>query len=710
MRTLLVDNYDSFTHNLAHYLAEVNGASPVIIRNDDPRFGIDDLDGFDNVVISPGPGTPEREADFGICREIIEKAVLPVLGICLGHQGIAHAYGASVGRAPEPRHGRLSPVRHTGTGLFAGLPSPFRAVRYHSLAVTRLPDELEATAWTPDGLLMAFRHRDRPQWGVQFHPESICTEHGHQLLENFAELTRRHHDPSRTAQPRTAQSRTAQPRTTRSRTVPASGAVRPRRPVRRLRVLTESLPTRWHDEVVFQRLFGSEKHAFWLDSSRADGDLGRFSVMGDASGPLARVARADTWRQVVQVTSGGTTDIVRGGFLDWLDQDLAGLEVDTPDLPCDFVLGWVGYLGYELKAECGGARTHRSPDPDAAMVFADRAIVFDHATATTHLLALAEDDERPARDWLDATARTLTRELADRVPRPPAESRRPAPITLRHDRDRYLELIGECQEFIAAGESYEICLTNMAEGRAPLDPWESYRSLRRSSPAPFGALLRFGALSVLSTSPERFLRIEADGTVESKPIKGTRRRGASAEEDAALREDLRASEKDRAENLMIVDLVRNDLAVCAEPGSVHVPRLFDVESYATVHQLVSTVRGTLRAECSAVDAVRAAFPGGSMTGAPKIRTMEIIDRLEGAARGVYSGAIGYLSLTGASDLSIVIRTLVASGSQVRYGVGGAIIALSDAEEEFEETAVKAAPLLRLLDSGFPGRAPMEHTA
>jgi para-aminobenzoate synthetase len=190
--------------------------------------------------------------------------------------------------------------------------------------------------------------------------------------------------------------------------------------------------------------------------------------------------------------------------------------------------------------------------------------------------------------------------------------------------------------------------------------------------------------------------------VESKPIKGTRPR-ENGPADELLRADLATNPKDRSENLMIVDLVRNDLGRTAEVGSVHVPVLFDVESFASVHQLVSTVRATLAADRTAVECVRHAFPGGSMTGAPKIRTMALIDELEEGPRGVYSGAIGYFSLSGTADLSIVIRTAVVTPSSLSYGVGGAIVALSDPEAEFEETAVKATTVLRLLGADFPGR-------
>jgi aminodeoxychorismate synthase, component I, bacterial clade len=709
MRTLLIDNYDSFTYNLWHYLAELNGRPPVVIRNDDPRWRLGDLAHFDNVVISPGPGTPYRAADFGICREVIEHARVPLLGVCLGHQGIAYAHGGTVGPAPEPRHGRLSPVEHRDDGLFAGVPSPFQVVRYHSLAVTSLPEELEATAWTPDGVLMALRHRDRPIWGLQFHPESIRTQYGRRILANFRDLTRGVLRDGGPARPRPV---IEIPRPSPSPRAAAAAAPRPRpdappavaEPRIDAEVLVRSLPTRWHDEVVFAALFGDSPYAFWLDSSLTHGEAGRFSVMGDASGPLARTVSADVRRGTVTVTEGGRARTARQGFLDWLDRDLRRWRTRVPELPLEFALGWVGYLGYELKAECGGADAHRSPTPDANLVFADRAIVFDHATGTTYLLALAAGgDDAAALAWFaDTTARLEA--LAGVRPGPPGSPGTAGPVRLRHDRDRYLELIAACREAIDQGETYEVCLTNMLHVSGEFDPWECYRTLRRISPATFGAYLRLGEVSVLSSSPERFLRVSADGTVESKPIKGTRPRGRTAAEDTLIAKELATCEKDLAENLMIVDLVRNDLGRVAEIGSVHVAKIFDVETYATVHQLVSTVRARLRPGASAVDCVRAAFPGGSMTGAPKIRTMRIIDELEAGPRGVYSGAVGFLSLSGAADLSMVIRTAVITPEGLSYGVGGAIVALSDPDAEYEETAVKAIPLLRALGIAFPGAA------
>src|SRR5215207_5277720 len=274
----------------------------------------------------------------------------------------------------------------------------------------------------------------------------------------------------------------------------------------------------------------------------------------------------------------------------------------------------------------GSLRVHRSPLPDAALLFCDRLIAFDHDQRRVHLLALADATGAAAAEaWLSAMERALE-ELA-----PPGPSTAPAPGTLsfaaREGRDAYLANIATCKHEIFEGETYEVCLTTQLHSDGAIDPLAAYRALRARNPAPHAALLRLGELSVLSSSPERFLRVDRGRVVESRPIKGTDARAADPAEDmwraAALRED----EKSRAENLMIVDLVRNDLGRVCALGTVEVPALMAVESYATVHQLVTTVRGRLRGDATAIDCIRATFPGGSMTGAPKLRTMEIIDRL-----------------------------------------------------------------------------------
>ena len=252
-------------------------------------------------------------------------------------------------------------------------------------------------------------------------------------------------------------------------------------------------------------------------------------------------------------------------------------------------------------------------------------------------------------------------------------------MRLARSRERYLEDIAECDRALRAGESYEICLTNRISTRTEVEPLALYRALRRANPAPHAAFLRFGDLSVLSSSPERFLRVGRDGVAEARPIKGTAPRSADPAEDARLARELEADEKSRAENVTIVDLLRNDLGRVCEFGSVEVARLAELESYETVHQLVSTIRGRLRPEVGAAECARACFPPGSMTGAPKLRTMEILDRLEGEARGVYSGAIGWFGLGGGCDLSVAIRTIVLEGESASVGAGGAIVVDSDPE-------------------------------
>ncbi len=675
MRTLLIDNYDSFTYNLYQLLGEVNGQAPLVVRNDADWEAIA-LEAFDAIVISPGPGRPQRPADFGISVRAIRESALPVLGVCLGHQGICHALGGAVEHAPRPMHGRISAVQHTGDGLFKGLPSPFSAVRYHSLAVADVPAELEIVAWSEDDVVMGLRHRSKPLWGVQFHPESICTEHGRGLLANFRDLALAHRGRRRS---------------------PASGEA----PAQSYQVHVRALDVMPDAEVAHRELFSADEHRFWLDSSAVIEGLSRFSFMGDASGPLAEYVSYDVSTATVTVERDGVRRYVKQPFFDYLDDQLRARATPAPDgLPFQFNLGYVGCLGYELKAQTCGEAAHRAETPDAALVFADRMLAIDHRDRSCYLLALSRDgDDTDALGWLDETTRLL-QALPDPSAANGASERTPSLIGMtdraartgmrpRHDKAAYLDAIAACIEQIYEGESYEICLTNTVTARGGIDPAATYSRLRQISPVPYGALLEFSDVSILSASPERFLAVGSDGVVESKPIKGTRPRGANPAEDEALRRDLARHEKDRAENLMIVDLIRNDLNTVCEIGSVHVPKLFDVETYAPVHQLVSTVRGRLRPDVSAVGCVRATFPGGSMTGAPKIRTMQIIDRLEQGPRGFYSGALGWFSLSGAADLNIVIRTLTAACGEVTFGVGGAIVALSDADDEYEETVVKS---------------------
>lgn len=463
-------------------------------------------------------------------------------------------------------------------------------------------------------------------------------------------------------------------------------------------------------EPVFTELFAAERYAFWLDSSRVQRGLSRFSFLGDAGGECGEVLSARAGTGTVQVREpNGTTHRLLGSMFDVLEARLrAGAAPPAPSLPFDLACGYVGYFGYEMKAECGCPNVHvAAGHPDAQWMRASRMIAIDHETGRSWVLALGGGDQHTvdvAEKWVHDTAARL-REMRDEPPRAVSREqayREPASVLLERWLDRprsvYLADVAACQRRLRAGESYEICLTNTVDIPFDGSALEVYRRLRARNPAPYSAYLRFDGLHVLCSSPERFLKIEPQGRVESKPIKGTAPRSPDPERDSALRDALAASPKTRAENLMIVDLLRNDLGRICEIGTVRVPRFVQVESYATVHQLVSTIRGVLRPDVSPVAAVRACFPGGSMTGAPKLRTMEIIDTLERRARGVYSGTLGFFGFQGAADLNIVIRTAVIDSGRLTIGAGGAIVLDSDPEEEFDEMAVKAASVLQALRS------------
>ncbi|QMS88066.1 aminodeoxychorismate synthase component I [Nostoc edaphicum CCNP1411] len=696
MQTLIIDNYDSYTFNLYQMIAEVNGELPMVIRNDQLTW--DELKeiAFDNIVISPGPGRPERSEDFGICRQIIENVDVPLLGVCLGHQGIGYLHGGRVIHAPEVRHGRLSKIYHNDSALFQGIPSNFSVVRYHSLLVAdELPECLEKIAWTEEGLVMGLRHRHLPFWGVQFHPESICTEYGQRLLENFRDITLQFIEKSS--------------KSPEKQYWIESGFITPpidkpcQEQEEKFELHRRKLDICPNTEQIFVHLFQQATNAFWLDSSRVEASLSRFSFMGDGNGENSLLVRYHTQTQELIITQSDRVTYRSESIFEYLKREIDLRSCQADELPFDFNCGFVGYFGYELKAECGSSLVHSSPLPDAIFLLADRMIAIDHQEQCLYLLQLIKKGQtEPVETWFDTIQQQL--ETLDPLSSVlPQENCQPVKFRLSRTYQNYIQDIHHCLDEIHEGETYQVCLTNQLYTDATPDPLTFYRTLRKINPAPYSAFLRFGeiampaaSVAIACSSPERFLKIDRQGWVETKPIKGTLPRGETPEADFILREKLRNSEKDRAENLMIVDLLRNDLGRVCEVGSIHVPKLMDVETYPTVHQLVTTVRGRLRSDLQAVDCVQASFPGGSMTGAPKIRTMQIIDRLEQEARGVYSGAIGFLGLNGSADLNIVIRTAVLTPHQTSIGIGGGIIALSDPEMEFQETLLKAKALIDAL--------------
>ena len=397
----------------------------------------------------------------------------------------------------------------------------------------------------------------------------------------------------------------------------------------------------------FITLHATDRYAFWLDREHSMHD--RFSVIGSG-------------------TPSSLSALQPGDF--------------EADLPFAFRPGLVGVFGYESGHD--------------EFLAVDRALVFDHENRHIWFIGLfatnAEFDH-----WFQAALLRLA--LVGGETAAYRNSHSTSTITnpvLRHSPSRYLELIEAAQRHIAAGDVYQLCLTNELTASGEADPLETFLRLRSLNPTPYASYLKLGERAIASTSPEQFLRVSADGWVSSKPIKGTRRRDEDPAKDSDLAAELASNLKERAENLMIVDLMRNDIGQVCEPETVGVPELFQVETYKTVHQLVSTVVGRLRADKSQLDAIRAAFPGGSMTGAPKLRAIEIIRELESGERGVYSGALGYLGFDGSVDLGMVIRTIVFEPGGVRIGIGGGITSDSIPSEELEETHLKAKAMLTAL--------------
>jgi para-aminobenzoate synthetase len=701
--TLLVDNYDSYTYNVFHLLAAASGEEPIVVQNDMVSWRALSRWDFDAIVLSPGPGRPERWHDFGLCGDILRSSEVPVLGVCLGHQGLGHVLKATVTYAPMVMHGRLSPVSHTGEGLFDGIPQDFDVVRYHSLAVSgSLGDEGREIAWTSDGVVMGIEHTSRPLWGVQFHPESICTEYGHRLFENFYRLAQQRKPPraGRLNRP------SVPPRRCRKRGAFESKA----------RIHVREFAGEANAELLFERLFGEQTHAFWLDSAEHPTKLGQCSYLGASLGANRLILEYDVDSGILTRHDASGSSTTNESIFQALDREIDALATDAPHTPPrGFAGGFVGYLGYELKADCGAAsNAHSSDMPDAVQLLANRMVAIDHATLTTYAIAVAIGEEPDAELWLDQVAPTIHEALSPAPPTDPTpqgtnEDPPNGHVTFRvgRGREQYLADIARCHSALAAGESYEVCLTDQIHTDASPDPWLLYKGLRRSNPAPFAAYLKLGENAIVSSSPERFLSVDRDRKVMARPIKGTAPRSEDPVKDEATRQELQEDEKTFAEHLMIVDLLRNDLGRVCEVDTVRVPELMVIEQYATVHQMISNIVGTVEAGKSAIDCVRACFPGGSMTGAPKLRTMEIIDDIEREARGVYSGAIGWFGLDGTVDLSIVIRTIVMRRGSTTIGAGGAIVMQSDPQEEFDEILLKARAPMAALTRAVTGSAAPE---
>ena len=385
----------------------------------------------------------------------------------------------------------------------------------------------------------------------------------------------------------------------------------------------------------------------------------------------------------------GAGELIQGHSLEQLRSLIsAPTHMSTPADAGPFQLGYIGWLGYELGAETTQVELAPAAHPPVSWVEVRAALEFDHAGQRVTLLMRDESDAKALSDALA---------VADEYPQTPtAQSENVGQPVSRHDDASYEAMVEACRTSIYHGDAYQLCLTNEITVEGSWNAHDVYRRLRADNPSHHGAMLSLGGVHLLSSSPEIFLRLTADGRLSTMPIKGTRARGMTAAQDAALIAELQGSEKEQAENLMIVDLMRNDLSKVSVLGTVTAENLLDVHTLPHVHQLVSTVSGQLAPELTAVDAIAATFPAGSMTGAPKIAAMRILSELERGPRGIYSGAFGWLGYDGTCELAMVIRSIVIDDARASIGTGGGITIDSDPQAELAEMKLKAAPALRAL--------------
>ncbi|KAL1390107.1 ADC synthase [Phyllosticta capitalensis] len=740
-RILFLDAYDSFANNIVALLRQAIGADVTTIHIDDPRFlgqepskFSDFLSGYDAVVAGPGPGTVTNSGDVGLISRLwtlpSSGQELPVLGICLGFQSLAHAYGASISKLPEPRHGIITRVLHQQSSIFQDV-GDVHATQYHSLRVdlqhfkpttelwkpSQKCPKLRPVAWDLDStmngpVLMAVEHLVHPFWGVQYHPESICTNPaGAQIIRNWWQQA----------------TKWLNTRTRKSCTVLHERFTATTCDVKNISSLL-GLPS--GQTIILESGLNSKKEPIRAET-------GSHSVLCCLD-PEGRSLRLEYYvqNQILQLWCGDEL-LYNQPIVDvWAYLKDLSERCRTHNGPAEvpFWGGLAGIVSYEAGLETInvhpkviGARGGRRPDILFAFVL--RSIVVNHVEQTIHVQSIEGDDKWVHDTTINKTSRKALTALLHRasITTPPRPS--------------YTSKVATCHHHIRAGNSYELCLTAPTSVQLPRTqdsshslPWQLYTRLRRLNPAPFGAYIRLAGATVVSSSPERFLSWTRGGRCQFRPIKGTvkkTRQTASGQIETVDRgeaERILGSAKERAENLMIVDLVRHDLHGVAGAGNVWVSKLMGVEEYETVWQLVSVVEGQLgmdgdgqkKKDCEAegVALLRASLPPGSMTGAPKKRSCELLQDLEDIVpRGVYSGVMGYLDVGGGGDFAVVIRTAFRwderhqghdetigkseDGGQTfetwTVGAGGAVTAQSDPDAEYDEMRVKLDSIMRMFD-------------
>lgn len=744
-RILLIDSYDSFTHNLAALCRKcIPNCSVHIIRNDQLSLSnlVEVIPYFSAIIVGPGPGSPEINEDIGVVKHIwtlSDQVTIPVFGVCLGLQSLAVEHGAVLRRLNVVKHGQISSIIHADIDIFEGS-GAIEAVRYHSLYVI-LKDggNIEPLAWADDGeengrVVMAVKHANKPLWAVQYHPESVRSNSGDHVLRNFwrlaedwSNLNHRH------------------VRTWSSLVEEMVGPAWPNlRPYPSAPLDSTPIPRLVHTKVIDSLVVpvtrlceelgvANEQSDFVLLDSAAQ--PGRFSIIGCISPTTNRFTYHVGTDYVVADTPNGSPMLIGLGSKDiwtWISSYMRAYKSEGGIDAVPFWGGLIGYLSYELGVDSllqpSNQHSTTNPDsrhPDLNLLFIERSIVIDSLTSKVYVQSIIHDDDA----WLEKmvvqlqgleTASPIT------VPLQPSDVKLPhRPITVTFpDKDAYIARIKDTKEYLFSGDSYELCFTAPTKISVPKTPesgctsWNLFKTLRKRNPAPHAAYLRLGPSTLVCSSPERFLSYSRSPNTlcQLRPIKGTVRKAPGITR-AMAEEALVGSPKEVAENLMIVDLIRHDLhGVIGE--DVEVKKFCGVEEYKTVWQLVSVIEGRPDPATENPDAhlgwevLKHSFPPGSMTGAPKKRSVEILQNLEGQPRGIYSGVLGYWCVGGGGDWSVTIRTCFkydaarqteadAAKDEWVLGAGGAITALSDPEAEWDEMLAKVESVLRAFQEPEP---------
>ncbi|KAK5657202.1 hypothetical protein OQA88_3260 [Cercophora sp. LCS_1] len=736
-RILFIDPFDSFANNITGLLEQRLGAQVTLVHTD--NGAIDDnflevLAAVDAVVVGPGPGHPANPSDVGFIDKLWaldDARLLPVLGICLGFQSLCLHHGAEVSRLKQPRHGIVTEVSHRSDDMFGGL-QELKATQYHSLHAvnggivdgavswepTKKCPELQPLAWDEADkvngpILMGVRHTTKPFWGVQFHPESICTSAaGAELIANWwtqarSWLFQRGRVTTGGSLSKWLPSANGEQ---------ASGASTSSHLAGELRSIVDGNVTlSWEKypatrgltpTAVLNALGYHGEEVIVLDSQGHD--VGRFDMIG--------IVIPDRTMKVTYKVSDHTLRYGTGAVpsfsvpLDSIDQVWPILQESitqhapqNTDLPQDipFWGGFMGYISYEAGLETIDVEPHTtSSAPDINFAFIHRSIILDHQTSSLYVQSLLPSDTH----WIQTTGNTIKSLTTQPTPpsTPPPALHPVLATTTTPTQDAYISKIRQCQTYLHSGDSYELCLTDQTTiipSPAPT-PWNWYGTLRTRNPAPHGAYIHLSDVTILSSSPERFLRWTRAGICEFRPIKGTVKKDPLNPISRAQAEAILSTDKERAENLMIVDLIRHDLAGAVGSGNVWVSQLMEVEEFAKVWHLVSVIQGRFEEKGMGVEVLKRSLPPGSMTGAPKKRSCEILGRIEGGPRGVYSGVLGYLDVGGGGDFSVVIRTAVSEREgEWRVGAGGAVTVQSDDLGEFKEMEAKSGSVLDALLGG-----------